>query len=277
MKKLSVFGWPTYIWFCAFLIVPLILVFITSFLTRGTYGGIEWHFNSSHYTNIFRYEYIKIFLTTLKLAFTTSFLCLLIAYPIAWVLTTLPKQKRNMILMFLSVPFLTNLIIRVYAIKVFVGYDGPLQAILKALHISYDQFSLTQNQVLVQYGMVASYLPFMLFPIYVALEKFDYTLVEAAKDLGASNFRVLWDVLLPNTKMAIFNGFTLVLVPSLGEFVIPDLLGGAKNMLIGNLITEQFLKSRDWPAGSALSIVLILMLFAIPQIIKKFFLRQRRA
>jgi len=155
---------------------------------------------------------------------------------------------------------LMNLIIRIYAIRFFVGFDGPLVQILQALSIPHDPYALSQNQFLVFYGMVSSYLPFMVFPLYGALEKFDFSLVEASYDLGGTPLQALWKILIPNTKTAIASGCLLVFVPTLGEFVIPDLLGGAKNMLAGNLITEQFLKARDWPFGSALSIVLILIL-----------------
>jgi spermidine/putrescine transport system permease protein len=187
-----------------------------------------------------------------------------------------PAKIRTFYVLALAVPFMTNLIIRVYAVKLFVGMDGPLQWFLQTAHIPYDPYALSQNTVLVFYGMITSYLPFMVFPLYAALEKFDFSLVEAAQDLGASNAKILFGVIIPNTRVAALNSFALVFIPCLGEFVIPDLLGGAKSMLAGNLITEQFLKTRDWPFGAALSVGLIALLLTTPFILRRIFLGRPR-
>jgi spermidine/putrescine transport system permease protein len=259
-KQLGVLGYPSFLWFLLFLIGPLLLVLVTSFLQRGIYGGIEWTFSLESYARIFRPIYLQIFWQSLKLSLLTTFFCLVLGYPMAWAMATASEGRRLVYIFLLSIPFLMNLIIRVFAIRLFVGFDGPLLALLNQLHIANDPYAFSQNQVLVFYGMVTSYLPFMVFPLYSALEKFDFSLVEASYDLGGGDWAALTRVLIPNTRPAIANGCLLVFVPCLGEFVIPDLLGGAKNMLIGNLITEQFLKSRDWPFGSALSMVLIAIL-----------------
>lgn len=271
MKKLV---YPAFTWFLLFLIIPLFIVFFVSFLSRSEYGSIEYVFQIDNYLRVFQFVYLKIFASSLKLAFLTSFICLVIGFPIAWVIATSKPENRPTLIMSLAIPFLTNLIIRIYATKLFVGIDGPIQAVLTSLGISFDPFTFTQNEVLVLYGMVTTYLPFMVFPLYAAFEKFNFSLVEAAQDLGASQSTVLFKVLIPNMKVAIVNGFILVFIPCLGEFVIPDLLGGAKNMLVGNLITEQFLKARDWPFGAALSMVLILILILIPVLLRKTFLRE---
>ena len=266
MKKLV---YPAFTWFLLFLIIPLFIVLFVSFLSRSEYGSIQYIFQIDNYIRVFQFVYLKIFAASLKLALLTSFLCLLIGFPIAWLIATSKTENRPALIMSLAIPFLTNLIIRIYATRLFVGIDGPVQALLRSMGISFDEFAFTQNEALVLYGMVTTYLPFMIFPLYAAFEKFNFSLVEAALDLGASQTKILFKVLLPNMKVAIVNGFILVFIPCLGEFVIPDLLGGAKNMLVGNLITEQFLKARDWPFGAALSMVLILM----PILLKKVFLR----
>ncbi len=270
MKKLV---YPAFTWFLLFLIIPLFIVLFVSFLSRSEYGSIQYIFQIDNYARVFQFVYLKIFAASLKLAFLTSFLCLVIGFPIAWVIATSKAQYRPALIMSLAIPFLTNLIIRIYATRLFVGIDGPVQGLMRSLGIPFDEFAFTQNEVLVLYGMVTTYLPFMIFPLYAAFEKFNFSLVEAALDLGASPTRILFKVLLPNMKVAIVNGFILVFIPCLGEFVIPDLLGGAKNMLVGNLITEQFLKARDWPFGAALSMVLILILILMPILLKKVFLR----
>lgn len=275
VKEYSIFGYPAFLWFSFFVVMPLFLVFILSFLTRGTYGGVELHLTLTNYSRIFNPIYLKIFFQTVRLALLTAIACLILAYPMAWAMATATPTWRSFFVVSLAVPFLTNLIIRVYAIMIFVGIDGPLQSVLSRLGVQFDPFYLSQNSVLVFYGMVTTYLPFMVFPLYAALEKFDFLLVEAAEDLGASKWRILFQIIIPNTSVAALSGFTLVFIPCLGEFVIPDLLGGAKNMLVGNLITEQFLKSRDWPFGSALSVLLIGLLFFLPYLIKKtFFLKK---
>jgi spermidine/putrescine transport system permease protein len=256
-------------WFLFFLIMPLFIVVIISFLTRGTYGGLEWHFQIDNFARVFEYIYFKIFLQSFKLSLVTALLCFLIGYPVAWAMATAPAYLRSILILAMAIPFLTNLIIRVYAIRIFLGMDGPIQALLTWLQIPFDPYSFSLNQGLVLYGMVSTYLPFMVFPIYAALEKFDFSLVEAAQDLGASQFKILVSILIPNTRVAIASGLILVFVPCLGEFVIPDLLGGAKTMLAGNLITEQFLKSRDWPFGAALSVILIAMLIIVPFLIRR--------
>lgn len=271
-RELSILGYPILAWLIFFVAAPLVLVVILSFLSRGEYGGIEWHLTFDNYRRVFQPIYLNIFGRSLELSTVTALLCLLIAYPVAWAMASAAPKARTFYVIALAIPFMTNLIIRVYAIKIFVGMDGPLQWMLHCLHIPFDPYALTQNTVLVFYGMVTSYLPFMVFPLYAALEKFDFLLVEAAQDLGASNFKILFGVIVPNTRVAALNSFTLVFIPCLGEFVIPDLLGGAKSMLAGNLITEQFLKVRDWPFGAALSVILIVLLLGAPLVLRKIFL-----
>lgn len=272
-KELSFLGYPALGWFLFFVVAPLLLVVCLSFLQRGVYGGIEWQFSIQNYARVFKPVYLQIFLQSVRLSFATAIICLIIAYPMAWAIAT--SRHRTFWIFALAVPFMTNLIIRVYAIRVFVGIDGPLQTALQWAGFYFDPFIFSQNTFLVMYGMVTTYLPFMVFPLYAALEKFDFALVEAAQDLGATHSKTLFSVIVPNTKMAAINGFTLVFIPCLGEFVIPDLLGGAKSMLAGNLITEQFLKSRDWPFGAALSLTLILLLLVVPYALKVSFLKRR--
>ena len=274
-KELSFFGYPPTLWFLFFVVAPLVIVFVISFLTRGLYGGIEWTFTFQNYLRAFNPVYLGILFKSFQLALMTALICLALAYPMAWTMATAAPRLRSLFFLLIAVPFMSNLIIRVYAIKLFVGADGPLQSTLSFWGFAYDSFALSQNHWLVMYGMVTTYLPFMVLPLYSAFEKLDFSLVESAQDLGANDWRVFSLILVPATRRAAFNGFILVFIPCMGEFVIPDLLGGAKNMLIGNLITEQFLKSRDWPFGSALSILLITILLAVPYFLRILFLKNR--
>jgi spermidine/putrescine transport system permease protein len=257
MRKL---GWPPFLWLFFFITAPIALVTVTSFLNRGTYGGIEWTFQINNLLRVFDLSYFKILLESLKLAMLTTLACLALGLPMAWAICTCSGRTRIAFMVAVSIPFFMNLIIRIYALRILAAYDGIVVKTLTSLGFTVDPFAFSQNQVLVFYGMVSSYLPFMIFPLYAGLEKFDFTMVEAARDLGANSIATLFKVIVPNIRPAIASGCIMVFVPAMGEFVIPDLLGGAKNMLVGNLITDQFLKSRDWPFGSALSVVLMFIL-----------------
>ncbi len=259
-SKISFLAYPTILWFAVFLFLPILIVFATSFATRGTYGGVEWIFTTSNYSHLFRSIYFEIFSKSLLMAFTTAFICTSLGFFMAWAMATSSKETKKFWMMCLMLPFLTNLVIRIYAIKLFVGMDGPVQYWLRWMGFEFDPFSFTSNSYLVTYGLITCYLPFAVFPIYSAFEKFDFNLIEAAQDLGSNHCQTIYRIIIPNLRVAILNAFSLVFVPCLGEYVIPDLLGGAKQMLVGNLITEQFLKSRHWPIGSAVSVILFFIL-----------------
>ncbi|KHD87521.1 MAG: spermidine/putrescine ABC transporter permease [Bdellovibrio sp. ArHS] len=263
MKLRDFFLLPALLWFVVFILAPLLIVIVVSFATRGTYGGLEWSWTWQNYPKVFSGAYLGIFLESLWLAAVTTVLCLVLGVLVAWAMATSTASLRSFYVMAIALPFLTNLVIRIYAIRVFVGVEGPLQLLLTTAGIPFDPFALTQNKFLVLYGMVTTYLPFMVLPLYGAFEKLDFSLVEAAQDLGAGPWRTLTSVILPNLKNALWSGSLLVFIPSLGEYVIPDLLGGAKNMLFGNLITEQFLKARNWPFGAALSVLFMLLLLTV--------------
>lgn len=254
---------PALLWFAGFIFVPLMIVLAVSFATRGTYGGFNWDLSFANFVRSVSSAYLGILLQSLIVATVTTALCTVIGILMAWSMATAEPKYRYFYVCAVALPFLTNLVIRIYAVRVFVGFEGPLQTVLSTLGIPFDPFALSQNQWLVYYGMVTTYLPFMVLPLYGAFEKIDFSLVEAAQDLGAGPWRILLEVILPNLKKALISGAVLVFVPAMGEYVIPDLLGGAKNMLLGNLITEAFLKSRDWPLGSALSILLITVLLVV--------------
>lgn len=254
---------PALCWFLFFVFIPLVIVFGLSLASRETYGGFRWSLIADNHLRAFSISYFGILLSSVKLACLTTVSCAVIGTLMAWAMATAPSSQRHFYVCAVVLPFLTNLIIRIYALRLFVGFEGPLQSTLSFLGVSFDPYVFSQNQYLVFYGMVSTYLPFMVLPLYGAFEKFDFSLVEAAQDLGAGSWKILWTVILPNLKNALLSGSLLVFIPSLGEYTIPDLLGGAKNMLFGNLIAEKFLKARDWPLGAALSIVLILILVAV--------------
>ena len=248
---------PAMGWFLWFLLIPLSIVAIYSFSTKGPYGGVVFQWTSENFVRATDWLYLRVFFNSLKLALITAVLCFLVGFPMAYVMATAPRAWRSVLLMAVVVPFWTTFVVRAYAIKVLLGDQGPLNQLLLALGWIHQPLPLSNSTFSVLFGMVSNYLPFMVLPLYVSLEKFDFTLLEAARDLGARSWSVLWRVLLPLNRAGIITGCVFVFTPALGEFVIPDLLGGARTLLIGNLVTEQFLKTRDWPFGAALSLLLI--------------------
>jgi len=259
LKKPPLLVLPALGWFLWFLLIPIGIVIVYSFSTKGTYGGVIFQFTLHNYIRASDWIYLRILWNSLVLATLTAVSCLVIGYPMALIMATAGPRIRSLLMILVVTPFWTNLVVRTYATKILFGDYGPINEMALRLGIIREPIAFVNSDFLVWLGMVTNYLPFMILPLYVALEKFDFSLLEAARDLGASSWNVFWKVLVPLTKTGILTGTIFVFTPALGEFVIPDLLGGAKTMLIGNLVTEQFLKTRDWPFGSALSLLLIVI------------------
>lgn len=253
-------GWlvlPALGWFVAFLLVPLGFISVYSLATKGVYGGIVYQFGPQNYLRAADPIYLKIVFNSLKLALFTTVSCLLLGFPLAWVIATSRGWLKGFLLAAVVIPFWTNFVVRAYAVKLLLSEHGPVSALLSALGLIVAPMDLGNNELAVWIGMVTNYLPFLVLPLYVTIDRFDFTLIEAARDLGASAPRLFWQVVVPLTRPGWLSGAVFVFTPALGEFVIPDLLGGARTMLVGNLITDQFLKSRDWPFGSAIALLLM--------------------
>ena len=259
--------WIPLLWYIFFFFGPVVLVLVFSFLKRGTYGGIEWIFNLENFQSLLNYSYLQIIGQSVLLAAATTIICAFVALPLTWKIATYSPKKRNLYIFLVSLPFFMNSLARIYSIKLMFYLGGPIDDALNILSITHDILNWSQSQGLVLFGMTLTYLPFMIFPIYAAFEKLDFSIVEAASDLGADSLQVFRNVLIPVLKKPIFNGALLVFIPSLGEYLIPDLLGGAKNMLIGNFITQLFLKARDWPLGAALTLALLVILLAAHKLV----------
>ena len=258
-KRPPIIVLPALGWFLWFLLVPLAIVVAYSFVTKGVYGGVVLNFTFENYTRASDWIYLHIFWSSLKLATLTALSCLVIGYPLAYVMATASVAIRPVLLVLIVLPFWTNFVVRAYAIKILFGELGPVNQLGMAFGLIHEPIIFANTSFSIWLGMVTNYLPFMVLPLYVTLEKLDFSLLEAAKDLGASSWSLFWKILFPLTRAGVITGVIFVFTPALGEFVIPDLLGGSKSMLIGNLVTEQFLKTRDWPFGSALSLILILL------------------
>jgi spermidine/putrescine transport system permease protein len=251
---------PVTIWLGLFFLVPLLLILAYSFGTSDTYGGITLGFNPGNYLRVFDPLYLEIVGRSLFIAALTTFLCLALGYPLAYFVVFKGRRWRNALILLVMVPFWTSLLIRAYAWVVILGGNGIANRTLQFLGITDEPLTLIFTPEAVLMGMVYSYLPFMILPLYAALEKFDTRLKEAAQDLGASRWHTFWRVTFPLSMPGVIAGSILVFIPSAGEFVIPDLLGGSRTVMTGNLIQQQFLQARDWAFGSALSVLLAILL-----------------
>jgi spermidine/putrescine transport system permease protein len=250
---------PTNIYLFVLVVLPLLLVTGLSFLSRGTYGQVEFRFNLSNYTRLFDALYGKVMIFSLGVGIGTTVICLLIGYPLAYFLAHAPAKQRSLMLFLILLPFWTNFIIRIYAWMIILRSGGLLDAALQWLHITQAPLNLLYTPTAVMIGMVYEFLPFMVLPLYTSLEKIENSLLEAAADLGAPPWKAFLRVTLPLSVPGMIAGTILTFIPAMGMFVVPDILGGAKTILIGNVIRNQFLTARDWPFGAAASMVLMLM------------------
>lgn len=243
-------------WLTLFVLVPNLMIIGTSFLTRDEANLIEMTFTLDNYLRLMDPLYAKVLLHSFYMAIVATLLCLVIGYPFAYIVAKMPAKWRPIMLFLVIVPFWTNSLIRTYGLKIVLGTQGILNKSLMAMEIIDKPLRLMYTETAVMIGLVYILLPFMILPLYSAIEKLDDTYVEAAKDLGANKFQIFTKVTLPLTMPGIIGGCLLVLLPALGMFYISDLLGGAKNLLIGNVIKSQVLNARDWPFGAATSIAL---------------------
>lgn len=248
---------PANAYLVVLMIVPMVLVAILSFLSRGTYGDVAFIFNLSNYTRLFDPLYGKIVVYSLGVGVGTTVLCIAIGYPLAYYIARAPSRQRSLLLFLVLLPFWTNFIIRLYAWIMILRAGGFLDAVLQWAHITNEPLRLLYTPTAVMIGMVYEFLPFMILPLYASLEKIENAVLEAAADLGAPPTRVFLRVTFPLSAPGMIAGTILTFIPAMGMFVIPDLMGGAKTILIGNVIRNQFLTARDWPFGAAASMILM--------------------
>ncbi|WP_198591038.1 spermidine/putrescine ABC transporter permease PotB [Vibrio breoganii] len=245
-------------WLTLFVLVPNVMIIGTSFLTRDEANLIELTFTLDNYARLMDPLYAKVLWHSFYMAIIATFMCLIIGYPFAYIVAKMPPKWRPFMLFLVIVPFWTNSLIRTYGLKIVLGTQGILNKSLMAIDIIDKPMRIMYTETAVMIGLVYILLPFMILPLYSAIEKLDYTYIEAAKDLGANKLQTFTRVVLPLTMPGIIGGCLLVLLPALGMFYVSDLLGGAKNLLIGNVIKSQVLNARDWPFGAATSIALTL-------------------
>jgi spermidine/putrescine transport system permease protein len=247
-------------WLIVLALLPVLMVFVASFLKQGTASLFVWHFTWSNYQQLGHFIFLHIFLRSLWVALLTTVICLVLGYPFAYILVQLPKRLRLLGLFLVIVPFWTSSLIRTYAIMTIVKTHGLLNQFLLWTGLIHQPLHILYTQVASQIGLAYSLLPFMVLPLYAALEKFDWRLVDAAMDLGANRWKAFWKVVVPVSMPGVWAGSLLVLLPAMTLFYIPEMLGGARSLLLGNLIKNEFLAGQNWPLGSAISMALILLM-----------------
>jgi spermidine/putrescine transport system permease protein len=247
-------------WLTLFVLLPNLMIFVTSFLTRDDAHFVSMAFTLDNYSRLIDSLYADVLLHSLNMAFIATLGCLLLGYPFAWCLTKLPARVRPLMLFLLIVPFWTNSLIRIYGLKIFLSTRGWLNEFLLWIGVIDKPFRIMYTSEAVILGLMYILLPFMVLPLYSSLEKLDKSCLEAARDLGANKLKTFLRIILPLTMPGIVAGCLLVFIPAMGMFFVADLLGGAKNLLIGNVIKSQFLNIRDWPFGAATSIVMTLLM-----------------
>lgn len=255
---------PGLAWISIFLILPCILIISLSFFERGVYGGIDYNFNFENYSRVIEFTYLKILLNSSKIAFLSGFFAVLFGYPAAYFIYKAPAKYQIALLFLIMLPFWSNYLIRTYAWMVLLNNQGLINTILINLNIIKEPLNILYTEFSVIIGLIYNYLPFVILSIYSSISKLDHNLIEASKDLGGSSTKTFFLITLPLTLPGVAAGFIFVFVLSIGNFITPDLLGGGKFLMIGNLIYDQFLSARDWPFGASLSFVLIsIMLFLL--------------
>ena len=247
-------------WLIFFVLIPNLLVLTVSFLTRDGSDFYALPFTLDNYANLFNPLYAQVVWNSLYMSGIATIICLLIGYPFAFMVSKINPKYRPFLLFLVVLPFWTNSLIRIYGMKVFLGVKGVLNTMLMDMGILSEPIRILNTEVAVIIGLVYLLLTFMILPLYSAIEKLDGRLLEAARDLGANAVQRFFRVILPLTMPGIVAGCLLVLLPAMGMFYVADLLGGAKVLLVGNVIKSEFLISRNWPFGSAISIGLTILM-----------------
>ena len=248
---------------------PLLIMVVFSFLTSGDYGGVKWEWSTKAWFQVAFYRdifddtvsiadaHLSILWRSVRLSFLTTLTAFVLGFPTAYFIATRPPETRNIWLFLVTIPFWTNLLIRTFAILEIIRNQVVVNSFLLMLGVIDQPLDMLYTDIAILLGMTYVYIPLMILPIYASMERFDFKLVEAAYDLYASRWKVMKRVILPLVKPGVVAGSILVFIPSLGAYVTPRVLGGGKNLMLGNLIELQFGQGRNWPLGAALSLTLL--------------------
>ncbi len=266
IKRGALFLSPGMLWLMFFLVLPGLILVLVSFAGRGSYGELVWDFSFDNYKRLMGFgifgwsaDYIIILARSLWVAIVTTGLSIILSYPLCFFIARKPPRTRYLWLTIVIIPFWTNMVIRTYSWFLILAPELPFARLASYFDIISPGMALYPSAFAVYLGMISMFLPFVALPLYSSVERLDWTLVEAAQDLYSSHPRVFLHAILPQTLPGLSVGIILTFVPAMGMFVVPDLLGGAKYMLVGNLIQQQFGTSRDWAFGAAISMGLMVL------------------
>ncbi len=262
-KKKNITSWiltaPALLWLLFFFLIPYLIVIIYSFLTPDIYD-VKFELSLASYQQIFGGVFFRSFFLSFRLAFLTTFFCLILGYPVAYFIARSNDKIKNTLLVLIIIPFWTNLIIRIFSWRVFLSYNGVLNDLLLRSGMISNPLEIMRTDLAVILVMVYVYLPYMILPLYSVIEKIDFTLLNAAMDLGANEVRAFFKVTLPLSSEGIFAGSILVFIPALGAYLIPQLVGNQRSLYIGQIITYKIKNiPRNWPMASALSLILLFL------------------
>ncbi|MGU8451218.1 ABC transporter permease [Clostridium perfringens] len=264
-KNLSFAAYPYVVWSAIFIVIPLLLIVFFSFTSKVDGRFV---FSFENFQRLFEPIYFTVFIRSIWLAVLSTVSCLILGYPIAYIISKLPIKRRNMLILLFILPMWMNFLLRTYAWMAILGRDGLINTLLGYIRIGPIKMLYTDGAILL--GMVYNFLPFMVIPIYTVLIKIDKNLVNAAYDLGANKAQAFRKIILPLSIPGIISGITMVFMPAVSNFVIPSLLGGGKYMLVGNLIEQQFTTIGNWNFGSALSIFMMILILISMAFMSKY-------
>jgi len=245
---------PMALWFTVFFLAPIIIIVIYSFLKRGLYGGVEWEFSLTAYRSLTNPTFLAITLRTLIISVIATTITILIALPCGYFMAR--SKHQTLMLMLIIIPFWTNFLIRVFAWMNILGNNGFINELLLRMNLINEYLPLLYNQKAVTLVLIYMYLPYAILPLFATIDKFDFSFLEAARDLGAGKLTAMFKVLFPNIKAGILTAVLFTFIPIFGAYAVPQLVGGMDSYMLGNTIADQILKSRNWPLASAISIVL---------------------
>ena len=259
-NRKSILAWPYVLWIILFTILPLLIIVLFSFTEKTEMGSISMVFTLDNYCKFFQPLYLNVLKRSVILAVVSTVMCLIVGYPMAYIMSRAPRKKRNLMATLFVLPLWTNFLLRTYAWMGLLREQGLVNEFLKAIGLIERPLQLLYNNGAVVMGMVYNFLPFMVLPIYSVLVKLDDSLLEAAHDLGANDVKVFQKVIFPLSLPGVATGIYMVFMPAVSTFVLSDLLGGSHTILLGNLIENQFRNARNWQFGSAISVIMLLFI-----------------
>lgn len=253
----ALYAWPMGVWFSLFFVVPLLIIMLYSFLKKGLYGGVEYKFTFDAYIKMFNFSYFKVFVRTLYISFLSTLITILLALPCGYAMAR--SRHQTIFLFMVIIPFWTNSLIRIFAWMSILGNEGFVNQFLRLVGLTDSYLKLLYNQQAVILVSVYMYLPYAILPVFTAIDKFDFSLLEAAQDLGAGKLTAICKVLLPNIKSGIVTALIFTFIPIFGAYTVPLLVGGKDSYMIGNIIVDQVNKTRNWPLASAFAMIITLV------------------